>query len=267
MPKFLKIALMISLLASCSKFDKRDDLSIVDANGEKIAYKVELAQTDEEMRTGLMNRTKLDEKSGMLFALGHVNVPTAMWMKDTKIPLDMIFIDRDGTIFWIYENAEPESTKLIVSPYPAFSVLEVNAGDIKKYDIKIGDTVKHKWFENAEKSTAAEPENKDGAASETAAETSVEEPSVDDTKMIATLPLNKDDAGVKPVVAGTIIGEPVATKIIRAGEDGVEIVEEKADETDKGTSEIKEEPKAETPAAADDTAEKNEAAPKPVILD
>lgn len=267
MPKFLKIALMISLLASCSKFDKRDDLSIVDANGEKIAYKVELAQTDEEMRTGLMNRTKLDEKSGMLFALGHVNVPTAMWMKDTKIPLDMIFLDKDGTIFWIYENAEPESTKLIVSPYPAFSVLEVNAGDIKKYDIKIGDTIKHKWFENAEKSTAAEPENKDGAAPEAVAETSVEETSTDNDNMIATLPLDKDDAGVKPVAADKTIGESVDAKIIKAGEDGGEIVEEKADEKDEGTSEIKEEPAAETPAVADDTAEKSEAAPKPVILD
>lgn len=146
MSKFLKIALMVMLAAACSKFDKRSDVSIVNGDTEKAAYKVELAQTDDEMRTGLMNREKLDENSGMLFNLGKFNVPTAMWMKDTKIALDMLFIDKDGTVFWIYENAEPESTKLIVAPFPAFAVLEINAGDVKKHNIKIGDTVKHEWF-------------------------------------------------------------------------------------------------------------------------
>lgn len=146
MSKFFKIALMVMLTAACSKFDKKENVSIVNNDMEKAAYKVELAQTDEEMRTGLMNREKLDANSGMLFNLGKFDVPTAMWMKDTKIPLDMLFIDKDGIIFWIYENAEPESTKLIVAPFPAFAVLEINAGDVKKYDIKIGDTIKHEWF-------------------------------------------------------------------------------------------------------------------------
>lgn len=173
MSKFLQIALMVMLAAACSKFDKRDDVSIVNNDAEKAAYKVELAQTDDEMRTGLMNREKLDENSGMLFNLGRLNVPTAMWMKDTKIPLDMIFIDKDGTIFWIYENAEPESTKLIVAPFPAFAVLEVNAGDVKRFDIKIGDTVKHKWFDE-EKAAAGDedevsaPADSDAADSEAA---------------------------------------------------------------------------------------------------
>lgn len=156
MSKFLKIALMVMLAAACSKFDKRSDVSIVNGDTEKAAYKVELAQTDDEMRTGLMNREKLDENSGMLFNLGKFDVPTAMWMKDTKIALDMLFIDKDGTVFWIYENAEPESTKLIVAPFPAFAVLEINAGDVKKHDIKIGDTVKHEWFKADAK--ADEPE-------------------------------------------------------------------------------------------------------------
>ena len=156
MSKFLKIALMVMLAAACSKFDKRSDVSIVNGDTEKAAYKVELAQTDDEMRTGLMNREKLDENSGMLFNLGKFDVPTAMWMKDTKIALDMLFIDKDGTVFWIYENAEPESTKLIVAPFPAFAVLEINAGDVKKHDIKIGDTVKHEWFKAEAK--ADEPE-------------------------------------------------------------------------------------------------------------
>lgn len=167
MSKFFKVAFMIMLAAACSKFDNRDDLSIVNDDTEKAAFKVELAQTDEEMRTGLMNREKLDANSGMLFNLGNLNVPTAMWMKDTKIPLDMLFIDKDGTIFWIYENAEPESTKLIVAPFPAFAVLEVNAGDVAKYNIKIGDTVKHEWFKAESKTDEKRQDSVEKADEET----------------------------------------------------------------------------------------------------
>lgn len=182
MPKIFKIAMMLLAVVACSKFDKRDDLTITDINGEKVAYKVELAQTKEEMSTGLMNREDLDENSGMLFALGSLgaNSRSAMWMKDTKISLDMLFIDEEGMIFWIYENAEPESEKLIVPPYPAYSVLEVNAGDVKKHGIKIGDMVRHEWFkevitpeEIAKTEAVAEDESDE--------ETTEEETEVEDT--------------------------------------------------------------------------------------
>ena len=182
MPKIFKIAMMLLAVVACSKFDKRDDLTITDINGEKAAYKVELAQTKEEMSTGLMNREKLDENSGMLFALGSLgaNSRSAMWMKDTKISLDMLFIDEEGMIFWIYENAEPQSEKLIVPPYPAYSVLEVNAGDVKKHGIKIGDMVRHEWFkevitpeEIAKTEAVAEDESDE--------ETTEEETEVEDT--------------------------------------------------------------------------------------
>lgn len=182
MPKIFKIAMMLLAVVACSKFDKRDDLTITDINGEKAAYKVELAQTKEEMSTGLMNREDLDENSGMLFALGSLgaNSRSAMWMKDTKISLDMLFIDEEGMIFWIYENAEPESEKLIVPPYPAYSVLEVNAGDVKKHGIKIGDMVRHEWFkevitpeEIAKTEAVAEDESDE--------ETTEEETEVEDT--------------------------------------------------------------------------------------
>ena len=96
----------------------------------------------------MMNRTELDADAGMLFDLSpYTNVPTAMWMKDTPLALDMLFIDQDGTVYWIYENAEPNSEKLIVAPYAANAVLEINAGDVKAKDIKIGDTVKYKLFD------------------------------------------------------------------------------------------------------------------------
>ena len=106
-----------------------------------------------------MNRPVLAEDSGMLFDLRPIKEPVSMWMKDTKISLDMIFIDKDGSIFWIYENAEPMSTTLILPPYNPAAVLEVNAGDAKKYNIRVGDVIKYKWFANAApvKAVASEP--------------------------------------------------------------------------------------------------------------
>ena len=193
MPKIFKIAMMLLAVVACSKFDKRDDLTITDINGEKAAYKVELAQTKEEMSTGLMNREDLDENSGMLFALGSLgaNSRSAMWMKDTKISLDMLFIDEEGMIFWIYENAEPESEKLIIPPYPAYSVLEVNAGDVKKHGIKIGDMVRHEWFkevitpeEIAKTEAVAEDESDEDIIEEVEEETEVEDTDEEDTDSV-----------------------------------------------------------------------------------
>ncbi|MBQ8784721.1 MAG: DUF192 domain-containing protein [Alphaproteobacteria bacterium] len=191
MPKIFKVAMMLLAVVACSKFDKRYELTITDINGEKAVYKVELAQTKEEMSVGLMNREKLDENSGMLFALGSLapNTRSAMWMKDTKISLDMLFIDNEGMIFWIYENAEPESEKLIVPPYPAYSVLEVNAGDVKKYGIKIGDMVKHEWFKE-EITPADVTKTETPVAEEESEEVAVEELV---TEEVATEEENKTD--------------------------------------------------------------------------
>ncbi len=147
MSKICKLFMMLMLVAACSEKDSREPLTITTSEGNTVTYKVELAQSREELTTGLMNRTAMEADSGMIFDLSAFNnVPTAMWMKDTKLALDMLFIDRDGMIFWIYENAEPDSLKMIVSPYPAFAVLEVNAGDVAAKGIKIGDTVNHKIF-------------------------------------------------------------------------------------------------------------------------
>lgn len=156
MSKILKLFMMLLLTAACSPKDNREELTITDSDGNKNVYKVELAQTKEELSTGLMNRTALDADSGMVFDLSDFNnVPTAMWMKDTKIALDMLFIDRDGMIYWIFENAEPDSVKMIVAPYPATAVLEINAGDVKAKGIEIGDMVEYKLFP-VEKAVAAD---------------------------------------------------------------------------------------------------------------
>ena len=91
-----------------------------------------------------MERKTLAENSGMIFVLqGQTEI--AMWMKDTYIPLDMVFVNNDGKIVWLYENAEPMSTKLIrpQTNEPLSAVIEINGGDIAKNGLKIGDTVQH----------------------------------------------------------------------------------------------------------------------------
>ena len=98
-----------------------------------------------------MNRDSLAADSGMIFNLADVENQVAMWMKDTKIPLDMLFVNSNGRIFFIEENATPMSEELIIAPEPALAVIELNAGDVKKHGIKIGDTVKHHFFDEFNK--------------------------------------------------------------------------------------------------------------------
>jgi uncharacterized membrane protein (UPF0127 family) len=81
----------------------------------------------------------------MLFQFDHVQT-VLMWMKNTYIPLDMIFLSRGGVVTHISENAEPMSEAIISSNGPAFGVLEVNAGFARKIGLKDGDLVRHDMF-------------------------------------------------------------------------------------------------------------------------
>ena len=160
MTKFIKLFLAVVLLAGCSEKNDKSNLTVLTEGGE-VSYTVEEAKTVPELEKGLMFRESLAPDAGMIFDLSKVE-HTAMWMKNTKIPLDMIFIDGDGTISWIYENAQPESLTLIIPPFPAYAVLEVNAGDVKKHGIKTGDIIKHEFFAR-EKAEPAESRNADEA--------------------------------------------------------------------------------------------------------
>lgn len=167
MKNIIKLFMAVAVLAACSPKNEKSDLNILTQDG-KISYKVEEARTVPELEKGLMFREKLDADSGMIFDLSKVE-HTAMWMKDTKIPLDMIFIEPDGNIFWIFENAQPESLTLIIPPFPAAAVLEVNAGDVQKHNIKPGDKVEHELFApTAEETPAKEEMNADEAPAEEA---------------------------------------------------------------------------------------------------
>ena len=109
-------------------------------------FAVELASTPQEQATGLMFRRELPEGRGMLFDF-HRDQPTSFWMKNTYIPLDMIFIRGDGRILRIAENTVPLSETLIPSGGPVRAVLEVIAGTAKRLGIAPGDRVGHPIFE------------------------------------------------------------------------------------------------------------------------
>ena len=108
-------------------------------------FSVEMATTEEEKQTGLMYRKELPDGKGMLFDFSPEQ-QISMWMKNTYIPLDMIFIRADGRILRIAENTEPLSTKIISSGGLARGVLEVIAGTAQKYGIQPGDRVAHPLF-------------------------------------------------------------------------------------------------------------------------
>ena len=119
-------------------------LEIVTKSGVQV-FSVEMATTEEEKQTGLMWRKELADGKGMLFDFSPEQ-QISMWMKNTYIPLDMIFIRADGRILRIAENTEPLSTKIISSGGIAKGVLEVIAGTAQKYGIQPGDRVAHPLF-------------------------------------------------------------------------------------------------------------------------
>ncbi len=119
-------------------------LEIATKNGVQV-FSVEMATTEEEKQTGLMYRKELADGKGMLFDFNPAQ-EVSMWMKNTYVSLDMIFIRADGRILRIAENTEPLSTKIISSQGPARAVLEVVAGTAQKYGIRPGDRVAHPLF-------------------------------------------------------------------------------------------------------------------------
>jgi len=103
---------------------------------------VEIADTPETREIGLMNRDRMDADSGMLFDFD-VSRDVTMWMKNTLIPLDMLFMDHRGLVVRIAANAQPLSLSLIPSNAPVQYVLELNGGAAARYGAKVGDRLEH----------------------------------------------------------------------------------------------------------------------------
>lgn len=116
------------------------------AGGEEHVFEVELADTDATRSRGLMFRREMAEDAGMLFDFETERLVT-MWMRNTYIPLDMVFIRADGTVARIARDTEPFSEETISSGEPVLAVLEVNAGTAERIGLAAGDAVRHPIFE------------------------------------------------------------------------------------------------------------------------
>ncbi len=122
-----------------------EQLEIDSADGAHV-FKVEVVDDEAGRERGLMYRRFLPQDRGMLFDFKE-EAPVAFWMKNTYIPLDMIFISRKGVVTKVVANAEPLSERLIPSGGPVYGVLEINGGLAARLGIKPGDRVKDAIFQ------------------------------------------------------------------------------------------------------------------------
>jgi len=143
----LALAVVSGVSAQFATF-KRSSLTIDTASGAH-HFSIELALSPEQQAQGLMFRRSLAADAGMLFDFGAAR-PASFWMRNTLIPLDMVFIDAEGHIADIHERAVPLSEDPIESKVPVRAVLEVNGGTVSRLGIKLGDVVHYAIFGNAE---------------------------------------------------------------------------------------------------------------------
>jgi uncharacterized protein len=140
----LLLSALVSQPAGALETFKTSELTILTAGGPH-KFTIELAITEPEREQGLMFRRSLAPDAGMLFDM---DLPTniTMWMKNTFIPLDMLFLDLGGRIVDIHERAVPQSTDIISTRAPARYVIELNGGTAERLGIKIGDRVTSPYF-------------------------------------------------------------------------------------------------------------------------
>ncbi|MDP9787718.1 DUF192 domain-containing protein [Agrobacterium tumefaciens] len=146
MVKSAVMALLFFTLAGTAQAQERqaftsEPLTIETASGKTHDFVAELALDDAQRAQGLMFRKSMPSEYGMLFDFGEARA-VAMWMRNTLIPLDMLFIGSDGRITHIHENAVPHSEAIISSRGPVKFVLELNGGAAKRSGIKPGDMVR-----------------------------------------------------------------------------------------------------------------------------
>jgi uncharacterized protein len=122
------------------------ELTIVSATGSH-RFTVEVAETPAQMEQGLMFRRTLAPDAGMLFDYKQPTM-AAMWMRNTLIPLDMLFVDAQGRIVNIRQRAVPQSLDVIAATAPVRAVIELNGGTAARLGIAPGDRVQHPIFGN-----------------------------------------------------------------------------------------------------------------------
>jgi uncharacterized membrane protein (UPF0127 family) len=122
----------------------KSELTIETAGGKQ-HFAVEEAKTPQQMAQGLMYRRAMAADAGMLFEYERAQ-PVSFWMKNTLIPLDMLFIGADGVVLDIHERAVPLSLDPIGTDKPVLAVLELNGGTVSRLGIKRGDRIDHPMF-------------------------------------------------------------------------------------------------------------------------
>jgi len=149
-PQALRRALLVALLALALPAAAEtqlpvERLAVVTEAGGRYVFRVELADTPASQERGLMFRRAMAADAGMLFAFGDTAM-RSFWMKNTEIPLDILFVERSGRIAHIHHRAEPQSLAAIGSRVPVWAVLELNGGTAKRLGIRPGDRVEHRIF-------------------------------------------------------------------------------------------------------------------------
>lgn len=122
-------------------------LKVEKQDGTVLDFTVEVARTPDQILVGLMHRKEMPARQGMIFILEEVRV-AEFWMKNTLIPLDMVFIGEDGQIKHIHPMAKPLDLTLISSLAPVKAVLELNGGETQSLGILPGDMVRHQDLGN-----------------------------------------------------------------------------------------------------------------------
>jgi uncharacterized membrane protein (UPF0127 family) len=154
-PRRVLFILLVSALIGLFQFSvdaglqefPTSELTIVSSTGRH-RFKVEVAETQAQMTQGLMFRRSLAPDAGMLFDYKQPTMAT-MWMRNTLIPLDMLFVDAQGRIVNIHQRAVPQSLDVIAAAAPVRAVIELNGGTAARLSIEPGDQVVHPIFGNA----------------------------------------------------------------------------------------------------------------------
>ena len=126
-------------------FKKEGVMTLFQAETDSVLSElnIEIADSDYETQTGLMYRTSMEDKEGMLFVFPD-EAMHSFYMKNTQFPLDLIFIKGNMKIASFQENAQPLNESSLSSKVPVQYVLEINAGLVAKWGLKIGDSVAYK---------------------------------------------------------------------------------------------------------------------------
>ncbi|WP_281994572.1 DUF192 domain-containing protein [Ruegeria faecimaris] len=142
---FKVLTVVLLLWAGGAEAACRTDRVSLKNDKSQIGFDIELAVSPQERSRGLMFRESLPVRSGMLFVFDPPQ-PVAFWMKNTLIPLDLIFIDKTGMVTKVHHNAIPGDLTPIGGGDSVFAVLEINAGLADRYLITPGTQIQHKVF-------------------------------------------------------------------------------------------------------------------------